>query len=332
MKDMLLSDQTLFRNEEVFDPRWLPEEILYRDSQMKEMALSIKPALRGGRASNCVITGPVASGKTSCAKFMVKEIKGEKKVAPVHMNCEIYDTPFKIFSEIHAALFGFRPPETGVPLNAVYDKIFSFVSKEKKTLLVVLDEASAAPQDAMYKILRAHETHPDVKTCLWLISPKDFIHRLDDKVRSAFMPNFVRFGRYTARETSGILKARCDAGLYNGVVSGEVIEAISSSASDLRHAIEILRKSVVAAESDAAKKVSMKHVEKFIGATEIILDEDSITNALKKGPVDSGRLFSSTGMSYSKFYRTLKKMEAAGKICITPDTKGRGKTSIISLR
>ena len=338
---MLLSDQTLFRNEDVFSPNHVPEDVLYRELQIREMVLSAKPAMRGGRAQNCFLVGPPATGKTTCARLVAKEASSNK-VFIAYVNCSIYDTTFKIFSEIQRCLFGFAPAETGVPLNVVYDKIFSHLSKEKKALVVILDESDrlfSRQSDVFYKILRAHEVYSNARTSLWSISASDSMHRLDDKVRSIFMPNVIKFGKYSFKETREILKRRCDEGLYKGVVSGKILDNICENAADLRQAIETMRRAVVAAENEALESVEMRHAEKFLvaghPATEKPVSEDEkiLTEALKN-PVDSGRLFGSLEgrMSYSKFYRLLKKMESSGTIEVTPASKGKGKTSIISLK
>ena len=336
IKDMLMSEETLFRNEEVFNPDYVPENVLHRDAQIRELVLSLKPAMRGGKAGNCFLMGPPATGKTTCAKLVANEVKSKKLIA-VHVNCQVYDTPFKVFSEIHRSVFGFRPAETGIPLTAVYDKIFSFVGKESKVLLVVLDELDRlflknSANDVLYRILRAYETHPESRTCVWAISAKDDMHRLDDKVRSVFMPSEIRFWKYTAGEMRGILKERCDAGLYNGVVPDEVLDMICENAKDVRDGIESMRRAVVAVESEALKKVERRHL-KFAAGNETALsdEEDVIKKALESGPLDSGTLFEAVKMSYAKFYRTLKKMEASNIIIIEPSTKGRGKTSIVTL-
>ncbi len=336
IKDMLMSEETLFRNEDVFNPDYIPESIVYRDSQIRELVLSLKPAMRGGKAGNCFLLGPPATGKTTCAKLVMNEMKSKNLIA-VHVNCQVYDTPFKVFSEIHKNIFGFRPAETGIPLTAVYDKIFSFIEREKKVLLVILDELDRLflknlANDVLYRILRAYETHPEARTCVWSVSARDDMHRLDDKVRSVFTPAEIKFAKYTVAEMKGILKGRRDAGLYRGVVSDEILDLVCENAKDMRDGIESLRRAVIAAESEAVKRVEERHIKFSIkNENAVTKDEGIIRKALENGPLDSGTLFESTGMSYAKFYRNLKKMEASRIVSIEPATKGRGKTSIVRL-
>ena len=43
--DLLWRDQTLFRNIDVFDLDYLPEEFLHREQQLSQLASDLKPAL-----------------------------------------------------------------------------------------------------------------------------------------------------------------------------------------------------------------------------------------------------------------------------------------------
>jgi len=52
---MLLSDQALFRDRDVFDPDHVPDTFQYRDGQLREMAYAIKPALFGSRPHNIIL-------------------------------------------------------------------------------------------------------------------------------------------------------------------------------------------------------------------------------------------------------------------------------------
>lgn len=46
IEDILLHDETIFKNINAFDPDYLPENYKYRDSQMEALAICIRPALK----------------------------------------------------------------------------------------------------------------------------------------------------------------------------------------------------------------------------------------------------------------------------------------------
>ncbi|WOX56638.1 hypothetical protein [uncultured Methanoculleus sp.] len=62
---LLRSDETLFRDPEIFEFTFLPEQLHYRDAQVRELAFFLRPALRGGSAGNAVLRGPPGTGKTT---------------------------------------------------------------------------------------------------------------------------------------------------------------------------------------------------------------------------------------------------------------------------
>ncbi len=50
-KDYLGWDQTLFRDPDVFEIDFVPDQLHHRDRQLRELAFHVRPALRGGRPS-----------------------------------------------------------------------------------------------------------------------------------------------------------------------------------------------------------------------------------------------------------------------------------------
>lgn len=352
IKDMLLSEETLFRNEELFTPDHVPDEFPYRDVQLATLSACVKPALRGSKPLNAFLHGPPATGKTTATKLLFQELRStSEKVACVHLNAQIYSTPYKIFSEIHKAVFGFTPPETGVPFTRIYDKVFTRLAREKRALIVVLDDvnylfATGAANGVFYDILRAYEAHP-VHTAVWTISTEDENYRLDDRVRSIYQSETVRFAPYTKKEMAAILQARADLGLYPNVIAKPLIARLAAAATDLRHAIELLKRAVLAAEADASRQVAERHVSHAIeqltkekpALKPVVLsaDEQRVLRIVEKRvALESGALFREAcrekDMGYTSFYRIVKSLEAKNKIVVEPVQKAQGKTSTIRIR
>ncbi|MCE5337957.1 MAG: hypothetical protein LLF90_04635 [Methanomicrobiaceae archaeon] len=53
-RETLRYDQTLFRDREVFEFTYMPDELHHRDAQIRELALLARPALRSGSPRNVV--------------------------------------------------------------------------------------------------------------------------------------------------------------------------------------------------------------------------------------------------------------------------------------
>ena len=135
IEDILMYDESLFQNINAFDPDYIPPNYNFRDTQMEAMAMSIRPAIRGGQPSNAVILGSPATGKTTATKKIFEIVeKSSEKVVCVYINCQINTTRFGIFSQIHKKVFGYAPPETGVPFSRVYNTIMNELQKKELKL------------------------------------------------------------------------------------------------------------------------------------------------------------------------------------------------------
>jgi cell division control protein 6 len=336
-KDLLSAEESLFRSPEVFDPDYVPEEYLHRGEQMQSIAQCIKPALRGERPLNALIYGPPATGKTTAMRKLFEELEDipeATRIARVHINCQINATKFGIFSLIHKAVVGHLPPETGVPFSRVYEAIFRKLRRENKVLLVVLDDMDHLFYDRyaneiLYDILRAHEVFPGAKTGIFsIVSSTEFLYKLDDRVRSMFRPQEIYFPPYSAGEMYDILKRRAELGFFAGVIGDELVEKIATYAyehGDLRLGIELLRVSAHIAESHASRKITEEHVEEAYAKSRVATlrslveplskEEKLLLKLLCEAEqgITSGKLYErfskASGLSYTKFYRILTKLE-----------------------
>jgi len=54
MTNFLAWEQTLFKDREIFDFGYLPEEFLYREKQMKSIGYAIAPGIQGEQPQNIV--------------------------------------------------------------------------------------------------------------------------------------------------------------------------------------------------------------------------------------------------------------------------------------
>lgn len=360
IRDMLMAEETLFKNQEAFDLEYVPENFIHRESQLKSIAFCIRPALQGGRPVNARVYGPPATGKTTAVKLMFEEVENTSdRVVTVHVNCQIHASKFTVFSHIHRRIFGHLPPETGVPFPKVYDRIFKRLVKENKSLIVALDDMNYLFYDRyaneiIYDILRAHEVFPGAKTAIFgVLSEPEFNHRLDLKVSSIFKPQDIFFQPYNFDEMFDILKNRAMVGLYPGVISDEVLKSVTGyafSQGDLRVGIELLRVSALLAEEDSKRAIEHHHVEKAFGKSRLV----SLVQVLKSlgneerfvvgtiaelgaKDINSGELYESHkknhALSYTKFYRILEKLEAVRIVDARFTTKGqKGRTRNIIIR
>ena len=347
IEDILMYDESLFQNINAFDPDYMPQNYNFRDTQMEAMAMSIRPAIRGGQPSNAIVLGSPATGKTTAIRKVFELVeKTTEKVVCVYINCQLHTTRFGIFSQIYKKMFGHIPPETGVPFSRIYDQIMKDLQKNEKSLVIALDDVNYLFQSknankVFYDMLRAYEEYPGVRTAIFaILSDLEFKYAFDKNVNTVFIPQEINFPLYSYSEIEEILRNRAKAGFYPNVLSDEVLEQIAMYTyenGDLRIGINLLKSCGNIAEADASREILEKHYEKAIDSLVSVNIEGTIDSlndtekALLKiiadydGVYTAGELFElfedKTGARRSSFNRTLDKLEFVRLI----DTKFTGK-------
>jgi cell division control protein 6 len=358
--DILLHDETIFRDMNVFDQDYIPENFRYRESQMEALAICVRPALKMGRPVNAVVLGSCATGKTTSIKKVFEMVeRNSDRVICAYVNCQLHTTRFGIFSQIYNKIFGHLPPETGVPFSRIYQQIMQHLAHDKKALIVALDDVnylfhSKNANKIFYDILRAQEVYPGVRTGVFaILSDIEFRYALDKNVNSVFIPQEIVFNPYNRSEIKSILEERVKVGFYPNVISEELIDEITEETllnGDLRVGIDLLRVSANLAEADASKTIAPKHVKEALKrSTSINLihtlkslseNEKIVLNSITVSSEDNltaGELFNKfskkVNASYSSFNRVLNKLEFLRLIDTKFTGKGfKGKSRVIILR
>lgn len=359
IEDILLHDETIFRNINAFNPDYMPENFNFRDSQMEAMAMSIRPALKEGRPVNSVILGSCATGKTTSIKKVFELVeKSSDKIFCCYINCQLHTTRFGIFSQIHQKVFGHKPPETGVPFSRVYQNIMKYLSSENKSLLVALDDVNYLFQGQnankiFYDLLRAYEEFSGVRTGVFaILSDLEFRYALDKNVNTVFIPREITFPPYRRDEILNILTDRARSGFFEGVISEDILEEITDytlDSGDLRVGIDLLRICGNIAEANASRSieqihldeainnqvsVNLSHTLKSLNETEKILFKIIARNDKILTAGELSELFlKELDTSYATFNRTLEKLEFLRLVDTNFTGKGvRGNSRQIILR
>ncbi len=359
IKDILMWDESLFRNPEVFDLDYIPEVFKYRDNELEAISHNVKPLVKGDFPTNTIVLGPTGTGKTTSVKLLFKNINEiSTNVIPVYINCQFHHREFSIMSQIFKGIFGYGPAETGKPLTILYEYTMGELQKKDKTLLVALDDVdylfhAKVAENILYKILRAHETFPGVKTgIIGILTDNDFSFKVSEKIRTVFMPNEVYFKPYSETKIKDILRYRSEAGLFNGVMSEEVLDKISQltfEKGDLRIGIRCIKEAAILAEIEGRRKILVDDIEKAIERISSFLHVENVFDCLsntdkkvlKVIAENSSKLAKANdfysvlndNMSYELFRKSLVKLENLKIVDIQrAQSRGRGKQNLIHLR
>jgi cell division control protein 6 len=360
-KDLLLWDQTIFSREEYFELDYLPENLLHRESQIRSLQFSIAPALRGATPLNAYCRGAPGTGKTSAVMKVFAELENAtQKVVPVYINCQVDSTRYAIFAQIFKKLFGYPPPSSGISFKKLFSQIAKHLVEKKRVLIVALDDfnylmASKEADEVLYSLLRMHEVQPGAKAGVITILSDltlDMARDLTPQVQSVFLPEEIVFPQYSLEEIKDILRYRVRYGFMQGVISEELIDAVTkytSDAGDLRVGINMLKRAGLNAERRASKTVSVEDVEKAYEGSRYIHLNFTFKNLKKEekvllkcivesGKVEmtSGELYDCfkdrTGLGYTSFYEMVNRLEGLKLVNMSTTGKGtRGQSRLVSL-
>ena len=362
-KNLLMWDESLFQDMEVFEFDFVPGQFDFRETQEQELAFQIQPALRGGRPLNSICRGLPGTGKTTSIRKLFSEIEEHtKKVLPVHINCQIDNTKFAIFSQIFRRLSGHKAPPSGTSFKQVFDVVCTQLVAENIVLLVCLDDANYLMYEdeinkVLYTLLRAHESHPGTKIgVITVISDMsvDLMKTVDVRVASVFQPTDIYFPPYDEDEIKEILRQRVRQGFYPGVISEAMLSLITEQTmkgGDLRVGIDLLKRAGLNAEKDARRSVerddvcSAYEVSKYLHLTATIhalhVDERALLRLIAirsreekdmaAGAVHEEVKESSMKLGYTRYYEMVKKFDAMRLINLHY-REGRGRTRLITLR
>jgi len=265
-----------------------------------------------------------------------------KDILPIYINCWKKDTFYKIILHICEKL-GY----TWVH-NKKSDELFKEACKlmNKKKMVFCFDEVDKLEdQSILYQILE--DVHK--KSIFLITNEKDWLAKLDQRVRSRMIPEIVEFEPYNYDETKGILEQRKSA-FVEGILAEESFEKIvdkTTEMGDIRTGLFLLRESGNAAELKSSRQINLEHTEKALTKLEEsfkirnkddLSEEDNyILKLVKENPeTNLIKIYEEYKQLYDKSYRTLqrkvKDLEKAGLVTIKEETtKQGGKTSSFSL-
>jgi len=267
---LLRSDQTLFRDPEVFESTYTPEHLHHRDAQVRELAFLIRPALRGASPMNAILRGPPGTGKTTTVRRVFAEVAAEtRRVVPVYINCRQDHTLLAVYRCISRHLSGYAPPSRH--LDDVREMIAARLRERDARLLVCLDDAdyliaAGTYNVLLYQLLRLYEKWDVRKAGVFAVTSDlalNLYAEADPSVRSVFHPLEVFFPPYGRGELREILADRARQGLYPGVISKATLDRIATIAAaeqDVRVGIDLLRGAVIRAEKDGRRRVGPEDV------------------------------------------------------------------------
>ncbi len=355
---MLSWDESVFRDEHVFEIDYIPETFRHRNSQLESLKYALRPAVRGSRPLNTIIRGPPGTGKTTAVQKLFGELGGQSDVEVVRVNCQVDSTRYAVFSRLFEGVFEYEPPASGISFKKLFGQLTDRLVDEECVLVVALDDINYLfyedeASDTLYSLLRAHEAHPGTKIGVIVVSSDlslDVIDSLDSRVQSVFRPEEIYFPRYGVDEILSILRERAKRGFHEGVISDTELEAVAdrtADSGDLRVGIDLLRRAGLHAEMRASQTVTLedvdaayeksKHVHlsrtlRGLSDSERALLEVVLANDGERAGAVYEAFHDAAGLGYTRYSELVNKLDQLGIISATyADVEGRGRSRALTV-
>ena len=291
-----LKQDSLFKDKSVLLSSFVPEEVLYREEQLQEVANVLAPSLRLEKPSNLFLYGKTGSGKTLSVKHVLKMMQAVAennniKCKIIYINCKlkrVADTEYRLVAQLIKE-FGEEIPPTGLPTDEVYNIFYGLLDQQTRVVLLVLDEIDQLTKkigdEILYNLTRINSELKRSQICLIGISNNlVFAENLDPRVKSSLSEEEIIFPPYNALQIQEILKKRAEKSFSSGVVQPGVIEKCEAYAArehgDARRAIDLLRVAGEIAERSGSKIVEIQHLDE----AEKKVESDKIINATTSQP------------------------------------------------
>lgn len=267
-EEIMDNDNSVFKNQEIFNMDYFPEIIQCRDKELKSILINIKPLLTNNKVLNTIIMGNSSTGKTTVIKHALIEIEEFTDIKTCYLNCNIQNTARKCYFQIFKMLFGFSP-QNNIGTEIIQEEIMEKL--EEEAFILVLDDLNYLPKADTNKLinelLRANEFYHSNMAIIIIVNNISFKYSLEKNAQSVLQCNEIEFKDYTVEEMYSILKYRCVLGFKKGVITDDQIMKISENAvhyTNLRWGLRTLNLLGQKIESENRDKIEDRDLIEYI--------------------------------------------------------------------
>ena len=358
---------TIFKDKRPLDHRWLPEKLVHRDEQIRQIAKYWVDVLSGVTPSNVTLYGKTGTGKTAASKFAREQLidiarKKNVFVKVEYIRCTDYTTEYQVIAELCNRLGRDVPNRgwtKGEVVNTFRDIFKPDVFSRKLHLIVILDEIDILlnkdGDGILYTLTRTGNV-----SVLCISNYLDFKNLIDSRVNSSLNDKEIVFPPYGANQLSDILAERAELSFNENILDSDVIPLCSAMAAkeegDARYALDLLKNAGELAFDEDSEIVTSDHVRRAkdkIEHNKIIeiistlpLQQQRLLEAIlnlskQKEEISSGKLYDAytdiskkDAVTYRRIFDFIGELEMLGIISTNTISRGRakGRTNIIKLQ
>lgn len=293
--ETFLKKDSVFFDKRTLHSGYIPETILHREEQVKQIANILAPALKDEKPSNMFIYGKTGTGKTLTIRHTSNKLGeiAERENVPLkilYINCKLKrstDTEYRMIAQLAREL-GKSIPPTGLPTEEVYRIFFRAIDKQKQNYILILDEidqlVSKTGDNVLYNLVRINEEIESQITIVGVSNDIMFVDNLDPRVKSSLSEEGVVFPPYNALQLQAILRQRAELAFKKDVIGQGVIEKCAAYAArdhgEARRALALLRVAGEVADRNGDNKVTIGNIDE----AEEKIDRDRVIDIVSTQP------------------------------------------------
>jgi len=221
---------------DVFRETRLPRDLVHRESELAQVSRALKPALRGERPEDLLISGPSGVGKTTLARLFLDNPR-----APRELDSAILRVLGETTGSVLRDAIDAHPSDVSVHRGVATARLAGILRDAvDDPYVLVLDEADDLPEtDVLDELMSI----PGVAVIAIAHDADDWLARIDQRYRAQFSgEHHVRLDRYAPSELADILEPRAEQGLDpDGWARPDLEEVADEVAGRARDAIQTLK-------------------------------------------------------------------------------------------
>ncbi len=258
--------KSVFKKASSLDMSYVPEKLHCRDEAIKSLIYNFRRILEEKEQPtiSCLILGKGGVGKTVTARYFGRNFKSialekDVNIFVEYFNCINFRSKSKIVRELlakytHGSGRGFSDDEA---LKLILTQLI----REKGYMLLVIDEIHLLKPEEILAFLDIAETygHQNAKLSILLISRNRDWMRIETERILSRLNEKIDLKPYNVDDAKQILEYRSEEAFKEYVISDEILDMISQIVADhenMRHGIEILRKSGLYADKHGLSSVN----------------------------------------------------------------------------
>jgi len=260
---------------------YIPEQILHREKQIKEMSYLFKQPLLKRPPENMLLYGRSGTGKTMSVLQMTKYLREEcnrrriKNIEVFYINCSKAKAPITIVRKLCQQV---NLPYSSNDSEELMNSFLKKIDENNNFIIIILDEIDKLKHDLdkdwiIRYLVRAREGYQFGSSTITnsyiglicIVNDTLFTEKLNVGTMESFgKTHIIRFPPYTEKQLYSILEARANKALTKGTINDKLIHDIAKYSKDLnaeaRTAIQLMRESSIIAEQQRSKIIKKEHI------------------------------------------------------------------------